>query len=223
MALPPEAAGHAVESSGLGGGSAAHKPGVRRDSVVITVRRRFGRRHAVGGNAIHGRVRDGRQRHRHPARLSRRNPRSCRHAGGRQRLSAQLLQSRGLHRRRRAQRAGRDESGGAQGQPRRPAAQRRADRRPRGLQRGESQARRLHLESAQRSFARQIPGLPGRRHQTDDARPARYRAQQSRGLPLPQSVRARDALVALSATDREHRALARIAASRRLRNCSTPT
>src|SRR5271154_3714353 len=35
MALPPEAAGHAVESSGLGGGSAAHKPGVRRDSVVI--------------------------------------------------------------------------------------------------------------------------------------------------------------------------------------------
>src|ERR1700736_5241844 len=35
MALPPEAAGHAAESSGLGGGSAAHKPGVRRDSVVI--------------------------------------------------------------------------------------------------------------------------------------------------------------------------------------------
>ena len=35
MALPPEAALHAVESSGLGGGSAAHKPGVRRDSVVI--------------------------------------------------------------------------------------------------------------------------------------------------------------------------------------------
>jgi 2-oxoglutarate/2-oxoacid ferredoxin oxidoreductase subunit alpha len=35
MALPPEAAGHAVESSGLGGGNAAHKPGVRRDSVVI--------------------------------------------------------------------------------------------------------------------------------------------------------------------------------------------
>src|ERR1700686_3630371 len=35
MALPPEAAGHAVESSGLGGGNAAHKPGVKRDHVVI--------------------------------------------------------------------------------------------------------------------------------------------------------------------------------------------
>jgi 2-oxoglutarate/2-oxoacid ferredoxin oxidoreductase subunit alpha len=35
MALPPEAAGHAAESSGLGGGSSAAKPGVSRDSVVI--------------------------------------------------------------------------------------------------------------------------------------------------------------------------------------------
>jgi 2-oxoglutarate/2-oxoacid ferredoxin oxidoreductase subunit alpha len=35
MALPPEAAGHAAESSGLAGGAAARKPGVRRDSVVI--------------------------------------------------------------------------------------------------------------------------------------------------------------------------------------------
>ncbi|MBE3602406.1 2-oxoacid:acceptor oxidoreductase subunit alpha [bacterium] len=34
MALPPEAAGHAAESSGLGGGAAA-KPHARRDSVVI--------------------------------------------------------------------------------------------------------------------------------------------------------------------------------------------
>jgi 2-oxoglutarate ferredoxin oxidoreductase subunit alpha len=34
MALPPEAAGHAAESSGLGGG-AAHKAGERRESVVI--------------------------------------------------------------------------------------------------------------------------------------------------------------------------------------------
>ncbi len=34
MALPPEAAGHAAESSGLRGGS-AHKAGQRRDSVVI--------------------------------------------------------------------------------------------------------------------------------------------------------------------------------------------
>ena len=34
MALPPEAAGQAAESSGLGGG-AAHKAGERRDSVVI--------------------------------------------------------------------------------------------------------------------------------------------------------------------------------------------
>ena len=34
MVLPPEAAGHAAESSGLRGGS-AHKAGQRRDSVVI--------------------------------------------------------------------------------------------------------------------------------------------------------------------------------------------
>ena len=34
MALPPEAAGHAAESSGLGGG-AVRKTGERRDSVVI--------------------------------------------------------------------------------------------------------------------------------------------------------------------------------------------
>ncbi len=35
MALPPEAAGHAAESSGLGGGGSAIKPHARRDSVVI--------------------------------------------------------------------------------------------------------------------------------------------------------------------------------------------
>src|SRR5260370_29553230 len=35
MALPPEAAGHAAESSGLAGGGAARKPGVSRDSVVV--------------------------------------------------------------------------------------------------------------------------------------------------------------------------------------------
>jgi 2-oxoglutarate ferredoxin oxidoreductase subunit alpha len=35
MALPPEAAGHAAESSGLAGGGAARKPAVRRDSVVV--------------------------------------------------------------------------------------------------------------------------------------------------------------------------------------------
>ncbi len=35
MALPPEAAGHAAESSGLGGGGSAAKPHARRDSVVI--------------------------------------------------------------------------------------------------------------------------------------------------------------------------------------------
>src|SRR5216684_440897 len=35
MALPPEAAGHAAESSGLAGGGAARKPAVSRDSVVV--------------------------------------------------------------------------------------------------------------------------------------------------------------------------------------------
>src|SRR6266853_4713816 len=35
MALPPEAAGHAAESSGLAGGGAARKPALSRDSVVI--------------------------------------------------------------------------------------------------------------------------------------------------------------------------------------------
>src|SRR6266849_5108995 len=35
MALPPEAAGHAAESSGLAGGGAARKPALSRDSVVV--------------------------------------------------------------------------------------------------------------------------------------------------------------------------------------------
>jgi 2-oxoglutarate/2-oxoacid ferredoxin oxidoreductase subunit alpha len=35
MALPPEAAGHAAESSGLAGGGAARKPAISRDSVVV--------------------------------------------------------------------------------------------------------------------------------------------------------------------------------------------
>jgi len=35
MALPPEAAGHAAESSGLAGGGAVRKPAVSRDSVVV--------------------------------------------------------------------------------------------------------------------------------------------------------------------------------------------
>ena len=35
MALPPEAAGSAAESSGLGGGGTPVKAGTRRDSIVI--------------------------------------------------------------------------------------------------------------------------------------------------------------------------------------------
>ena len=53
--------------------------------------------------------------------LSRRDPRTRRHARRRQRLPAELLEPRGLHAGRRPRRAGRDESGGAEGQPRRPA------------------------------------------------------------------------------------------------------
>ena len=61
--------------------------------------------------------------------------------GRRQRLPTQFFEQRGFHRRRRAQRAGRDESGGAQGQSRRPSAQRRPDRRSRGVHRGATSRR----------------------------------------------------------------------------------
>ena len=59
-----------------------------------------------------------------------------------------------------------------------------------------------------RPFARQVPGLPGRRHQDDDAGAARLGPQQPCRDALPQPVRARPGVVALSAADREHRELA---------------
>ena len=45
---------------------------------------------------------------------------------------------------------------------------------------------------------------PSRRDQAHDPAPSMNRAQQPRRLPLPQLVRARDAVVAVSAPDREH-------------------
>ena len=48
-----------------------------------------------------------------------------------------------------------------------------SDRRQGGLHRGEPEEGGLHLQSAHRRFARQVPGLPGRRHQAHRARAAR--------------------------------------------------
>ena len=99
--------------------------------------------------------------------------------------------------------------GGAAGQHRGCAAQRRDHRRPRGVHRVQRQARRLQDQSAHRSFARQIPGHRSRCDQAHVARAARNGAEQSRRVPMPQHVRARDAVVAVSAADREHAQLPR--------------
>ena len=171
--------------------------------------RRLGRWDAVDGDAVHGRVGTGRQRYRNTARLSRGNPRTPGHARRGQRLSAEFFKQRDFHRRRRAQRAGRDESRGAAGQHRGCPAQRRHHRGPRSVHRVQHQARRLQDQSAHRSFARQIPGDRSRRDQAHLAGRARDGAEQSRGVPMPQHVRARDAVVAVSAADREHAQLPR--------------
>ena len=71
---------------------------------------------------------------------------------------------------RRADGAGRDEPCGAEGQYRRPSAQRRANRRQGSVYRRQSQEGGLHLQSADRPLARQVSGLPARSHQVDDFR-----------------------------------------------------
>ena len=223
MAVPPEAAGQAAESHGFGGGATAQaaNPARQRRNPL---RRRLWRRHAVGRDAVHGRVRAGRQRHRHTARFSCRNPRPSGNFGRGQRLSTEFFQQRSFYRRRRAQRAGRDEPRGAQGQPRGSPAQRRPDRRQRSLHRRQSQARRLHLQSAHRPFARQVPGLRGRRDQAHDA--SRCTAS---GLNNRAVFRCRNLFVLgmlswlyqrpVESTDRVHRE----PVQEDTRRCSTPT
>ncbi len=176
MALPPEAAGHAVESSGLGGGSAAHKPGVRRDSVVIRFAgdsgdgmqlagMQFTAESAIAGNDI-ATLPDFPAEIRAPAgtlagvsgfQLNF-SSREVFTAGDEPNVLVAMnpaalkaniddLPPNGVH-----------------------------NRGPRGVQRGQSQARRLHRNPLTDHSLDKYPGLPGRRDQADLACVAQHRA-----------------------------------------------
>ena len=82
----------------------------------------------------------------------------------------QLRQPGGLHAGRRRRRAGGDEPGGAQDQPRRSQERRHPHRQHRGVQRAEPEARGLRQEPARGRLARPLPARQGRHHQADRQR-----------------------------------------------------
>ena len=117
------------------------------------LRRRLRRRDAGHRGPLHQRHSHPRQRPRHASRLPGRDPRACRIARRRVRLPAPLRRPRHPHAGRRTERARRDEPGGAQDEPRRPAAGRHAHRQRGRLRRAQPREGRLRVEPADRRDA----------------------------------------------------------------------
>ena len=114
--------------------SSAH-PRPRCNRSDDSIGRRLRRRHAAGRHAVHQHLGHARQRHQHPARLPRRDPRSGRHPGRRLRLPGPLQQHRHPHARRSAQHPGRHEPRGPEDQPQGPGTGRHPHRQRRRLRR----------------------------------------------------------------------------------------
>ena len=127
------------------------RPGAR--SGHHPLRRRLRRRHAADRHPVHPDRRGLRQRHQHVPGLPGRDPRPRRHAARRVGLPDQLLGLGHPHAGRPARRAGGDEPGRAQDQPRRPARGRRADRQQRRVHPAEPEQGGLRLEPARRRLA----------------------------------------------------------------------
>ena len=107
------------------------------------------------------------------------------------------------HARRPAERAGRDEPGGAQGQPRRPRRRRHAHHQHRRVQQGEPEEGQLRVEPARRRHAQGLPRPPAADHDAQHPRAARgRRAALAQGDgSLQELLRARHPLLALRPPD----------------------
>ena len=183
----------------------------REREQVSPLRGRLGRRHAAGGQPVHRRHRAARQRPGDAAELPGRDPRARGHARRRLRVPDPLRLARHPDAGRHAERAGRDEPGGARGQPGRA--------RPRGatiiVNEDAFTKRNLEkagydVEPARRRLAERLPRAPDPDDHADDARGRGDRGRvDARRRPGQEPVRARRALVALRPPDRRHRALDR--------------
>ena len=132
-----------------------------------------------------------------------RDPRSGGLASGRLGLPAPLRRPRHPHARRRAERAGRDEPGGAEDERRRPAEGRHADRRHRHVQGAQPAEGGLRDEPARGRLARRLPRARGRAD-VDDGRSLEgdRRDHVARGRALEELLRARADELALQPAHR---------------------
>ena len=139
-------------------------------------------------------------------RLPRRDPRARGLAARRVGLPDPLRRPRHPHARRPAERARRDEPGGAEDERQGPAEGRHADRQLRRVQRQEPRQGRLRVEPARGRLARRVPGARDPADVDDASRRSRRSGVTSpRGRPREEHVRARADVVAVHAPDRGDR------------------
>ncbi len=162
------------------------------------LRRGLRRRHAADRRPLHERDRGLRERPRDSPRLSRRDPRACGVAAGRLGVPGALRGPRHPHARRPAERARRHESGGAQGQHRRPREGRDGHRQHRRFQRPQPPEGRLCGEPARGRVARRLPRPRGCALVDDGRSPqGRGRHHVARGRALEELLRSRAHVLAL--------------------------
>ena len=125
------------------------------------VRRGLRRRHAAHRRPVHARDGVVRQRPVDAAQLPRRDPGAGRHPAGRLGVPAALRRPRHPDARRRAERAGGDEPGGAEGQHRRPAARRGPHRQHRRVHQAQPGQGRLRGQPARGRLAGGVRRAPG--------------------------------------------------------------
>ena len=167
------------------------------------LRGRLRRRHAADGRPLHERDGGDGERPLDAARLPGRDPRAGRLAPGRLGLPAPLRRPRHPHARRRAERARRDEPGGAEDERRRPAQGRHADRRHRHLQGAQPAEGGLRDEPARGRLARRLPRPRGRADVDDGRRAEGDRGDHvARGRALEELLRARADELALQPAHR---------------------
>ena len=139
-----------------------------------------------------------RERPRHLPGLPGRDPGAGRLASGRLGLPAPLRRPRHPHAGRRAERPRRDEPGGAQDEPQRPAAERNPRRRQGRVHRPQPAESRLRGQPARRRLARVIRRARSPPHLDDDRGAQGDRGDhEARGRALEEHVRARADVVAV--------------------------
>ncbi len=169
------------------------------------LRGRLWRRHAADRRALYERDRRARERPLDLPGFPRRDPGAGWLSARRLRFSGPLRRPRHPDPGRRAERACRDEPGGAEDKPARPAARRDADRRPGHLYRAQPRQSRLRRQPARGRLARRVR-RPRSAADVDDARGdegSRGR-HEARGRAREEHVRARADVLALPPPDRQH-------------------